>query len=274
MLFTYSLSRKAWKKWPYYTAIAKRDLQNAAAIHFLTEYERDKIHPYLNLTNNSFIVPNGVESEEFDYLLPEDRLRDRYPKMKDKKIILFLGRLNWKKGLDILVDAFSKLIENKKDLHLLIAGPDEGGYIRKVEKWIEDKGIDEHVTLTGMLNGKYKTEAFVESDMFILPSYSEGLSISILEAMYYGLPVIVSDQSHFPEILKYNAGKVVPCEATAVSQAMEQLIDDDELRSNLGENGKKLVKEKFALDKISGEMINNYTKIIEEHRIKSVDNRY
>lgn len=268
MLFAYTLARKAWKKWPYYTALTKRDIQNASALHFLTDCEKSKVHPSIAIGNRSFIVPVGVDSSEFHHLSSEDSLRERYPRLNDKKIILFFGRVNWKKGLDILVTAFNKLVKRRKDVHLLIAGPDEGGYSKKVKEWIKDKGICEHVTFTGMLMGKEKAEAFRKSDIFVLPSYSEALSTSILEAMYCGLPVIVSDQSYFPEIVQYNAGKVIPCDHYFLAKAMEELIDDKEQRKRMGENGRRLVIEKFTWDNIAEEMIENYQLIIEEHRKK------
>jgi glycosyltransferase involved in cell wall biosynthesis len=268
MLFAYTLARKAWKKWPYYAAITKRDIQNAAALHFLTDCEKSRVHPFIDIETRSFIVPVGIDPSEFDHLSSVDSLRKRYPQLKDKKIILFFGRLSWKKGLDILVAAFSKLIKNRNDVHLLIAGPDEGGYGKKVKKWIGDNGISEHVTFTGTLIGKEKVEAFNNSDIFVLPSYSEALSTSILEAMYCGLPVIVSDQGHFPEIINYNAGIVVPCDSNLFAQAMEQLIDNEGLRAKMGENGQRIVNDKFKWDKIADEMIINYQRTIEEVLIK------
>jgi glycosyltransferase involved in cell wall biosynthesis len=266
MLFAYTLARKAWKKWPYYTALTKRDLRNASALHFLTDSEKSKVHQSISIGTRSFIVPVGVETSEFDQLSSEDNLRDRYPQLKDKKIILFFGRISWKKGLDILVAAFNKLVKSRKDVHLLIAGPDEGGYSKKIKKLIEDNGISEHVTFTGALMGKEKAEAFKKSDIFVLPSYSEALSTSMLEAMYCGLPVIVSDQSDFPEIIQYNAGKVIPCDNNFLARAMEELIDDKEQRIRMGENGRRLVIEKFTWDNITEEMIKNYRRIIQEHR--------
>ncbi len=262
MLFAYTLARKGWKKWPYYTTLTKRDIQHAAALHFHIDSEKSKVHPSIAIETRSFTVPVGVETSEFDDLSSEDSLRERYPQLKDKKIILFFGRISWKKGLDILVPSFSRLIKNRRDVHLLIAGPDEGGYSKKVRKWIEDNGISEHATFTGALMGKERAEALKKSDIFVLPSYSEALSTSILEAMYCGLPVIVSDQSHFPEIMQYNAGNVVPCDSNLFAQAMEQLIDDDGLRAKMGENGRRLVIEKFTWDKIAEEMIINYQQII------------
>lgn len=267
MLFAYALSRKAWKKWPYYTALTKRDIRNASALHFLTDSEKNKVHPSISIGIRSFIVPVGVETSEFDQLSSENSLKERYPQLKDKKIILFFGRINWKKGLDILVTAFAKLKKNREDVHLLIAGPDEGGYSRKVKEWIEDNGISEFTTFTGTLIGKEKVEALRNSDIFVLPSYSEALSTSMLEAMYCGLPVIVSDQSYFPEIMQYGAGKVVPCDSNLFTQSMEQLIDDEEQRIRMGKNGQRVVSEKFTWDNIAEEMIINYQRIIEESKL-------
>ncbi len=268
MFYPYTLAKKAWKKWPYYKLITKRDIQNAAAIHCLTEYEKSKSHSIMDISNRLFVIPNGVDLSGFDDLSTGDNLRDRFPMLKNKKVILFLGRINWIKGLDILSQSFGKIARERDDLHMLIVGPDEGGYKKKVIKWLENEGISKHVTFTGMLKGKEKLEAFKGSDIFVLPSYSEGFSMSTLEAMYCRLPVIISDQCHFPEIAQYDAGKVISCDFNQLAQAMEQLIDNEELRKKMGENGRKLIESKFSWDKVAVQMIEAYEDIIKTWKSK------
>ncbi|MEW6602152.1 MAG: glycosyltransferase [Nitrospirota bacterium] len=262
MLFAYTLSKNSWKKRPYYTFVTKRDMRNAGAIHFYTDHERRSINQDIVSGTRSFVVPVGVESSEFDDMSSVDALRDRYPQLRNKTVILFLGRINWKKGLDILVRAFSRILKIKRDVHLLLVGPDENEYEKQVRTWLEEENIIEHATFAGTLRGKEKAEAFAGSDIFVLPSYSEGFSMSVLEAMYCRLPVIISDQCNFPEVAQYGAGTVITCDHNRLCSALEQLIDDDNLRKKMGENGRKLIEDKYLWDKIAEQMIDAYENVI------------
>ena len=127
VLYPYTIKKKAWKKWPYYKIIVKRNIQKATFIHYTAEDEAEKCHLRLDLKNKEIIVPNGINLSEFTILPDRERIVEHYPILKDKKIILFLGRINWKKGLDILVKAYSRLAKERSDIHLLIVGSDEGG---------------------------------------------------------------------------------------------------------------------------------------------------
>jgi len=190
-IYPYTLAKKAWKKLPYFKLIARRDLQGAGAIHYTTEDELEKCHSLLGFRNKAVVVPNGVDLVEFNDLPPGEMLKDRYPELRNKKIILFLGRINWIKGLDILVQSFGMLKREKNDLHLLIVGNDENGYESKVRKWLMEEGVIDNVTFTGLLTGREKLEAYAGSDVFVLPSYSENFGMSVIEAMACGLPVII-----------------------------------------------------------------------------------
>ena len=140
-LYSYTVNKKSWKKWPYYHLIAKRDLKSAVAIHYTTDDEAEKCHSSLGLKNKAIVIPNGIDVSglrDKDYGLggnPDEvakdtlhkarglgikSLRERYPILKNKKVILFLGRVHWIKGMDILVRAFSMIAKERDDVHLLI----------------------------------------------------------------------------------------------------------------------------------------------------------
>ncbi len=262
LLYPYATGRKAWKKWPYYQLITKRDLEGAAAIHYTTRDELERCHSALGLKNTAVVIPNGIDLCEFKDLPSKEKLRQRYPALKDKKVILFLGRINWKKGLDILIEAYSVLAKKRNDVHLLITGNDEAGYIRKVKKWVRGYGIGQQVTFTGMLTGKEKLEAYAASDIFVLPSYSENFAIATVEAMACGLPVIISNQvGIYKEVSGAEAGVVIETDARQLAGAIENLLDNPGLCKKMGENGRCLVNEKFRLDKVADDMIMIYKNI-------------
>jgi len=210
LLYPFTIGEKAFKKLLYYYLVGEVALKGAAAIHYTTDDEAGQCHSFLGLRNRSIVIPNGIDLSEFANLPMKESLRERYPALKDKKVILFLGRINWKKGLDILVRAYAKLARERNDVHLLIAGNDEENYGTKVKHWLKEYGLkyddtssssqhlnistsiskpsilnlascilhrDTRVTFTGMLMGKEKLEAYAGSDIFVLPSYSENFGI-------------------------------------------------------------------------------------------------
>ena len=138
-LFTKTFSHKSWKKVPYFKLISERDLRNASAIHYTTPHESELCHKELNLSNKALVVPNGMNLSEYKKIPNPKNLQNTYPHLKGKKIILFLGRICWIKGLDRLIPAFAKLYEKRKDIHLLIVGNDEDNYAKEV------KGVDRKI---------------------------------------------------------------------------------------------------------------------------------
>ena len=172
----------------YIAAIEKYNIKNAATIHAASQYEKSH---FLSLGFKApvVIVPRGADPE--DYLPPRQMkaLGESYPKLAGKKIILFLGRIHFKKGFDLLAAAFKKVIENKQDAYLVIAGPSEEGYVARVKQLFQKFGIIERVLFTGLVLGDEKLSAFYGSDLFVLPSYGENFGIAVLEAMATGLPL-------------------------------------------------------------------------------------
>lgn len=258
----YAVGKKFWKKWPYYHLIAKRNLRGAVAIHYTTEDEAYSYHPFLRLKNKMIIIPNGVDLLEFRDLPEKQRLRERYLNLKNKKLILFLGRINWNKGLDILIKAFNQLAKDRHDVHLLIVGNDEAGYIKIVKRWIKDYGLEDSVTFTGMLLGQDKLEAYAGCDLFVLPSYSENFGMSVIEAMACGLPIIISNKvGIYQEVKKNNAGVVIDCNEISLYQAMKSILDNTNFAEELSFNGRKMVKIYYNIDVSTQKMIEAYRDI-------------
>ena len=123
-LYPYTFNHKGWKKWIYYHLISRYDLKMAKAIRYTSRDEAIKVDKFLNLKTNSFILPNGLDLSEFENLPKKEELVKQYPFLKGKKVILFLGRICSKKGLNILIDSFNRLSGEMDNLHLLIVGPD------------------------------------------------------------------------------------------------------------------------------------------------------
>ncbi len=185
-----------------------------------------------------------------------------YPDLSGKHVILFMGRLHSQKGLDVLARSYVRLSHKFKEVALLVVGPDEDGTQKRMESILKTSPALRTTVFTGMLTGKDKLAALACADLFVLPSYSEGFSTAILEALAAGLPVVISKQCNFPEVSEHDAGFVVELNDTAVTEAISTLLSDDQFRIRMGQNGLNLVREKYTWDAIAASMAGLYRKLV------------
>jgi glycosyltransferase involved in cell wall biosynthesis len=245
-----------------------RNIKQAAALHFTTAEEQALATPF-TFNTPGIVVPLGVDLGEFGTLPEPGQFRTAYPEIGDKRIILFLGRINFKKGLDLLAQAFARVVGSCPDLHLVIAGPDNEGWGARVRDWLREEGVFERVTFTGMLLGHDKLAAFAAASLFVLPSYSENFGIAVIEAMACGVPVVVTDKVNiWREVAAAEAGKVTPCAAGAVAQAMAELLDNPALAADMGRRGRDLVTERFQWPNIAVRLEGAYREIMAREREK------
>jgi glycosyltransferase involved in cell wall biosynthesis len=239
-----------------------RVIRHASGIHFITEEE--KILAGKDIFGApGFVVPIGLDIDEYSCKPPKGKLFSRFPELNGKKIILFLGRVNFKKGLDILVNAFVAVARERGDVHLLLAGPDDSDYGEKVTTWLKKENVYKKTTLAGMLQGEEKLEALTNSSVFVLPSYSENFGIAVLEAMACGLPVVVSEKVNlWPTVVAAKAGLVAPCDAEIFSSKILDILNDDNLARQMGMNGIALVRNKFSWQEISSKLLSVYSLLV------------
>jgi glycosyltransferase involved in cell wall biosynthesis len=145
----------------------------------------------------------------------------RFPELLGKRLVLFLGRLHPKKGCDLLLQAFARLAHLDRRLHLVMAGPDQGGWQARLQKMAQRCGIAPRVTWTGPLYGDRKWDAMRAAEVFALPSHAENFGIAVAEALGCGLPVLISSQvSIAPDIVADGAGFVAPDDLAGSTAAL------------------------------------------------------
>jgi len=266
----YIYRRHRWRKRLMEIWFEDNNIRRAAALHFTTAEEAELAAPFTFQTPG-LVVPLGIDSSELALLPEAGRFRDRYPELGDKHIILFFGRVNFKKGLDILVRAFGVVARRREDVHLVIAGPDNEGWGDKVRTWLSEAGLLARTTFTGMLLGPEKLAVLRDAEMFVLPSYSENFGIAVIEAMAAGLPVIISDKVNiWREVQAGGAGRVIPCEAGPLAEQILELLAQPELARQMGRNGRTLVQERFQWPRIAQNLAAAYAQIIDQHRLKTL----
>jgi glycosyltransferase involved in cell wall biosynthesis len=235
-------------------------LQDAAAVHFTSEQERLEAFEVAP-EGRSIVLPNPVALEKPAAALGADWLRTHYPSIGQRKIILFLSRLDPKKGLDLLFEAFAFVRRHTSDVVLVVSGDGEKSFVASLQKMVAALGIGDRVVWTGFIDGLEKYAAFEEASVFVLPSHSENFGVSVVEAMSHGLPAIVSDQvALHREIAEANAGLVVPCAVPELGAALLTLCTDTEFRNAAGRQSKRLAA-RFSPDVVAKDLAAAYHEI-------------
>ncbi|MCX5706529.1 MAG: glycosyltransferase [Candidatus Omnitrophica bacterium] len=252
--------KSGFKKMLYINLVERYNIERAAVIHVASVYEEKRLF-FLGFKTPVAIIPRGIDLNDYSGN-DINWLEERYPQLKDKKKILFLGRVTYKKGFILLAQAFEMVLRNH-DAYLIIAGPSDGNYIDKVRQMFAKAGLSRNVIFTGMLLDKEKFSVLYSSDIFVLPSYGENFGIAVLEAMACKLPVVITDQvGLYPDVEEYKAGIIASCNPLKIANAILQLLNNEDMRKAMGENGRKLVEDRFTSDKIADSMANLYEKIL------------
>lgn len=251
--------KSAWRKRLYLRLLEERNFRNALFIAFNAP-EEQSLSLYADLGR---VVPSGINPIEFNTLPPIGTFKNQYPELEGKTYFLFLGRLDVKhKGLDLLIPAFARLVEHETNLHLVLAGADEDGGAAYLRSLIQQYNLTNSVTLTGLITGQDKVAALQDADAFVLPSRFEGLSVALLEALYFGLPVLVTDQVGLSrEIDQVGAGIVTNVNEEAIYKSLCKLADTA-TRGYLRGRGRELILAKYTWDTIARNLIADIGKMI------------
>lgn len=251
MLEKWAINHKRLKK-AIYSAMFERDtLRRSSCLRALTTKEVEDYRSY-GVHGPAAVIPNGVEAP--DNIDPQLFLR-RFPQLSQKRIVLFLGRIHPKKGLDVLCRTWHRIAKQFSDAHLVIAGPNFGRTEEDLKGIVEAGHIAGRVTFTGMLDSRFKWSALAASSLFVLPSHSEGFSVSVLEALAVGIPVVISANCNFPEVSRLCCG----WETEVTDEQLEQSLlrplamTTDELQT-IGFRGQQLVKRDYSWSAVGAKM--------------------
>ncbi len=222
--------------WRRISLIPKLVLKNADRVIALTEDMRGKIKNIYG--KDSEIIPNGIDTEKFTNL-SKDEVRNKLGIKKDEKIIIFVGTLKFVKGIQYLVEAMKIISKNNPEAKLILIG--DGDERENLKKFVESLGLVGCINFLGRKPNEEIPEYMVASDIFVLPSLSEGFTVTILEAMASGLPIVATNVSGLPEITKEgeNGFLVEPKNSQQLAEKILFLFQDDNLRKKISENNLK-----------------------------------
>ena len=186
---------KHLKKWMYWPWAEYRVLRDARAVLFTCEEERVLARSSFWLYRcNEMVINYGTGTPSGDRELELQEFFSRYPELRGKKLALFMGRIHPKKGCDLLIEAFAKVLARNSKWHLVIAGPDQVGWQKKLRNQALHLGVASRITWTGMISGALKWGALRAAEAFVLPSHQENFGIVLAEALGVGVPALISNK--------------------------------------------------------------------------------
>lgn len=255
MLEGWAMQQKRLKKMVYSMLVERPNLQAAACLQALTRGEVDDYRRF-HVLNPVAVIPNGVD---VPVGVTPSLFLESWPQLKDKRLVIFLSRLHPKKGLDILCQVWSRLRRRFPDHHLVLAGPDFNNTRASTQELVEMLDMREAVTFTGMLTAAMKWSALAAAELFVLPSYSEGFSMAVLEAMAMAVPVVITRPCNFPEVSERSCGMVVEPDARQIEAAMAALLGATSAeRRHMGRNGQDLILQRYTWETIGRQLTDVY----------------
>jgi glycosyltransferase involved in cell wall biosynthesis len=252
-------NRRPWLKNLSFRLLESRVLHNAAVVHYTSDQERVEAEK-LNITTTAAIIANGLPDASAKGAA--GRFRARFPEVKDRRIVLFLSRLDTKKGLDLLLRAWTTVRVEAPHACLVVAGTGPTEFVDGLKADAAALGIESDIIWAGFLEGEAKQAALADADVFVLPSYSENFGIAAAEAMAAGLPVVVSDQVGIQgDIKRARAGVIVSCNSTELASALVRLVNDAIVRRSMGQDGRSFALMSYSSDAVTKKLIRLYNQI-------------
>lgn len=238
----------------------RRNLHAAACMHALNKNEAQSIRQY-GLSQPVCVVPNGVN-------LPPASDQIEPGRSADKRRILFLGRIHPKKGICELLQAWARVRAEftalSEEWELVIAGWDDGGHLEELRTTAKELGVGESVSFPGSFYGEEKTALLQTADWFVLPSFSEGMPMAVLEAWSYGIPSITSPACNLPEGFSSGASLSVDPEANSICDSLLRVFGMPVAeQKRMGSAARSLVEERFTWEQIAKEMSEVYQWMLE-----------
>jgi len=228
--------------WKFKKVISKLVLENAEAAVVVTDSMKNKIKEFGFNIKNIFTIPNGVELSEFENLSKTD-VRKKLKIDDSENIILFVGTLKTVKGIKYLIEAVKIVKEKGLKIKLLLVG--DGEEKEELKKISEKLNLKENIIFVGRIDNKEIPEYMIASDIFVLPSLSEGLPVVILEAMASGIPIIATKVGGVPDIVKdkENGFLVDSKSPTQIAEKILYLLANDDTRKFISLNNFKKAKD-------------------------------
>jgi glycosyltransferase involved in cell wall biosynthesis len=258
------LRKKKQLKQLYAAVLERPNLAGAAAVHFTSSQEA-KVSSRFGAITRDLVLPLGVIPANQKVNEIDKNVLRRFDIPGDMPLILFMSRIDPKKGLDLLIPALSKLFNEGCKFHFVLAGtnPQDPSYEEAIKKQIQNSVLHPHTTITGFVTGELKSALLEAADLFVLPSYYENFGIAVAEAMVAGTPVVISDQVHiWQEVHNSQSGWVAKTEVDSLTQKLREALQNPQECLNRGSNAQNYALQHYSWDALARQIYEFYQQVI------------
>ena len=249
---------KHLKKWLYWPWADYRVARDARAVLFTASEEaRLAAQSFWLYRVRPAVVGYGLAHEGPADEGQVEAFHRAWPQTRGRRIVLFLARLNQKKGGDLLIDAFAQVAHADPQLHLVMAGPDADGLGPALRAQAQARGVAERITWTGMLQGELKWGALRAAEVFALPSHQENFGVAVVEALSVGVPVLISERVNiWREIVDDGAGFAAPDSTPGTAaMLMRWLALEPAQRAAMRERARSCYRARFRMESAAARLI-------------------
>jgi glycosyltransferase involved in cell wall biosynthesis len=240
-------------------------LNDAAKVIALSKVEAEQYTSIGVPDEKVTIIPNGIDLSEYAELPPKGAFKKKFNISEDRKIILYLGRIHKIKGIDFLIRACAYLKNkmNFKDAVLVIAGPDDG-YLSEIKYLAQASGVSNSILFAGPLYGEDKLAAYVDSEVYVLPSRYETFPMTILEAYACGKPIVASRVGGLKDLVKDGETGLLfePGNVEQLAKSIFNLLNGNDAAKEMGLKGKNFVRENFTIEKVVERLEKVYEEVV------------
>jgi N-acetyl-alpha-D-glucosaminyl L-malate synthase BshA len=237
----YGRGSEVYLSWPLKNQVSKLVFRHADAVIALTEDMKKLLQRFCN--REVYVIPNGIELDRFSNLPKKEEVLSKIGIDKQENVIIFVGRLCYVKGVKYLIQAMNIITKENRKVKLLIIG--DGEERQNLENFVKELNLENNVIFLGNFHNEKIPEYMSASDIFVLPSLSEGFPVVILEAMACGLPIVATNVGGIPYIIKEreNGFLVMPKNAEQIAEKVLYLIENKNILKEISENNKERVKD-------------------------------
>ena len=244
----------------------KKLFKNAGGFHSVGDLETKTYTKLGADPNKIFKVDHGILLENFQCKNKTGILEKIGIELSKHSYLYNVGRIDRKKGLEILLESFAKIKKNHDNLFLVITGTGIKKYVDEIKELAKKLEINDNVRFTGFVSEDAKLELFESAKLHVVTSRSDVHTTTAIESLAMGTPVIITKASDFPELDEYKAGITVDLDSNSVYNAVEKLLNDEEKLREYSKNAKKLVNEKFLLKNKFKEYENMFEQVIKKYK--------
>ncbi|KUG21150.1 glycosyl transferase, group 1 family protein [hydrocarbon metagenome] len=252
------------EKW-YSTSLGRLIFGKSDRIVALSDTDKQYISSFGIHEKKISVIPNAIDPEQLGHPSIDgaacEAVREKYS-LAGKRIVLFVGQVIRRKGIEYLIKAIPRVLQHVRRSDVIFVLTGIGDYLFDARRDAKTMEIEENILFTGLISMEDLIALYKISDIFVLPSLSEGLPTCILEAMFFGLPVVGTDIPGVRDHFKDHILLVPPRDDGALADAVIRLLEDEELARRLSGDGRKLVMSKYVWNAVTENYIAMYKGLV------------